>query len=260
VRPKAPASRILFAVGARTNAAPGALAETPPREDRLRLTSMAGCAASVALVVGFFLPWARVPPDLAMHTLARAERRLDGSTRPGPRDPEDWRRLWENVALQGHVAGPDVFHWARIAAPRDPGLLGAGRWEGDESEAVAGRAIRLAAIGVAAVPLAALLLVLHFLAHRLRRARAPALILAMLAGTAAVLVASAHDVVKGALPEGLAPAPGLGVWLVGGAALVLAGAFGVRLRNWWTVYGGTLAVGAALALSAWGYLRWGVTP
>jgi hypothetical protein len=216
----------------------------PPDEDRLRMTSLVGTLAASAVVVAFFLPWVRVAPDVATRFEARMRADLaDPVGRPSER-AEDWRRLAASVAREGTTAGVDVFYWARTA-------------RADSETPVAARGLLVLAIVLGGVPLAGLLLAGYFVAHRFRRARSPALVLAMLVGGAAVAIASAYGILRGALEQETDPGPGLTVLLVAGAALALGGAFGVRARNWWRVLGGAAVSGAALAGLAYAYVRWG---
>jgi hypothetical protein len=217
------------------------------------MTTVVGTLAGLALVAAFFLPWVRMPQEVAARYRARIHASLSDPVRPPPSNADDWRRLADLVAERGAVTGLDVFYWARTAHATAGELQ-----DGEESRT--SRGILLAAILVIGVPILSLLLVLHFLVHRLRRARSPALILAMLTGAAAVGIASVYGIVAGVVDRETDGAIGLTILLVGGFALFLAGAFGVRLRNWWRVFGGTLVVGAALAFLGYVWLRWGVSP
>ena len=118
----------------------------------------------------------------------------------------------------------------------------------------------MAAILLALVALGSLLLAGYFIGHRFHRARTPSLILAMIVGAAALVLAGLHDHLLKFASEKTSPGLGFPVLLGGGAALCLAGIFGVTARNWWRVYGGALVTGVALIVSAWGYLVWGIQP
>ncbi|MHC5012145.1 MAG: hypothetical protein ACYTG6_14560 [Planctomycetota bacterium] len=228
-----------------------------PDEDRVRLASLAGTVAGIALIVAFFLPWVRVEHDVAVSFEERIEERLADPARPTPARAGDWRRLGRLVLEQGYVSGLDIFYWARTAKPTAD-ALNEGAAPGDAGP-IGARAIHVVAIVVLGIPLVALLLVLYFGTHRFRRARSPALILATLAGAAAVVTAGLYGIVEGAIERETNPGVGLSVLLAAGAALFLVGPFGIRLRNWWRVIGGAIAAGGALAILAWSYVRWGAT-
>ena len=53
---------------------------------------------------------------------------------------------------------------------------------------------------------------------------------------------------------------GLRILGVAGPLLLMAGVFGVRLKNWWRVFTGALIVGGTLALIAWAWLERGSAP
>jgi hypothetical protein len=218
----------------------------------LSWANVVGAVAAAALVAGVFRPWVGVPPEVASHALSLVGERLGDPTRPPVTNAEEWRALWEDVVFQGHVTGLDVFHWARLAAPRDPALLGEGA---EAREAVQGRAILLAAGLVAAVPVAAGLLALVAVLRRFRPLPAWALVLAMLTGLAAVLLPAAFEVVRGALPAGLERREGLTLWLVAGAGLFLAGSFGAPARTWWAPLLVALLLAAVLGAVATAWVR-----
>jgi hypothetical protein len=215
--------------------------------------------AAAALVAAFFLPWVEVDGDVARRFERRMEERLSDPMRPAPQNADDWRRLATLLVEEGAVTGLDVFYWARTAWRHAGDLRVAEAGTGADDD-VARRGILLVAIVLAAVPLLSVVLGLYFVAHRLRRARSPALILAMLTGAAAIATAGVYGIVRGAITPETHPAPTFSLVLGGGAVLFLAGAFGVRVRNWWRVLGGTLVVGSALAGLAWSWIQWGISP
>ncbi len=223
--------------------APRPLEEAP----RLRVCSLSGVVGSLLVLVGFFLPWARVRPSEAeafRERLAASPVAADLDVR------EDWDRLAADVERTHEVTGLDIFFWARTAL----GTTGSGRLPNDAGTQRAARGIRVVAIGLAALPPLALLLLVYFVLHHCRRARSPALILATLVGVAAVTVPAVNTIVRPAL-KGVTPEPGIAVLLAGGVLLFLAGTFGVRLANWWRVLGGALLIGALLVGGIVGYVR-----
>ena len=64
-------------------------------ESRVRLTTVAGTLASVAIVVAFFLPWVEVSTTEAARYRERIEQRLEDPVQPLPADVAkgDWLRL-----------------------------------------------------------------------------------------------------------------------------------------------------------------------
>jgi hypothetical protein len=223
---------------------------TPPEVDeprRLRVCSLSGIAGSVLVLVAFFLPWVRIDEGVAENF----HRSIEQSEVDPPAEVRaDWLRMAEEIEQRREVTGLDVFYWARTAVrTASSGALP----EGGSTE-LAARAIRVVAVWLAAVPLLALLLSIYFLLHHCRKARSPALILATLAGAAAMAIPAAHEIFREAL-AGVTAERGLSLLLAGGALLFLAGTFGVRLRNWWRVFGGALLVGALLVGGVLGYVR-----
>jgi hypothetical protein len=214
----------------------------------------------VTLLVAFFLPWVEVDPEVATRFERKMEERLTDPMRPAPANADDWRQLARILVTEKAVTGLDVFFWARTAW-RHAGDMASGPDATPTDEGgIARRGILLVAIVLAAVPLLCLVLVLYFVAHRLRRARSPALILAMLTGSAAIGTSAVYGIVRGAITPETHPAPTFSLLLAGWGVLFLSGAFGVRVRNWWRVLGGTVVTGAALAGLGWAYLRWGMSP
>lgn len=233
-------------------------APTPDRENRVRVTSIAGALASIAIVVAFFLPWVEVREEDARHYRERLETRLRDplqSVPPGV-NVDDWRRLARLVADQQYVSGLDVFYWARTAkATAD--AFAADSPTGNGGSTMVARGLHVAAVALAVLPVVALLLAVYFVVRFLRGAHSPALILAVLDGALAIAVLGTYGIVRGGggIPTRLAG--GLDLLGVGGGVLFLAGVFGVRLTNWWRVFGGAVLVGGSLALLAWGYVSGG---
>jgi hypothetical protein len=223
----------------------------------MRLTAIVGTVASIALIAAFFSPWVRVTEATAMGYERAVNARLADPTRPKPAVPDDWHRLAEDLSRRGRLTGLDVFFWARTAATtaheRREGQAVPDTALGPRFE----RAILALEILLAALPIGALVLAGYFLRHRFRRVRTPPLILAILLGSLAVSMAAAYRVVEGAIDQETDEAGGLGLLFAAGALLVLAGAFGVRARNWWRVYGGSLATAAAAGALIFGYVMYG---
>lgn len=221
-----------------------------------------GALASAAIVVAFFLPWLRVPPEQARRYLDRMEARFDEPLHPVPAgvSRSDWLRLARIAAEEGSVSGLDVFYWARLARTTADAY---GRAEGaapDEPPAKLSRVIRLVGIVLGALPVAAMLLAVYFVVQRLRRAHSPTLVLAVLSGAVAIAVPAAYSILESGLDVQTRPAVGLRVLGVAGPALLLVGVFGVRLRNWWRVFLGALAVGGGLAILGWAWIEGGRVP
>jgi len=237
-------------------------APAPGPEDRVRVTSVVGALASAAIVVAFFLPWLHVPPDQARRYLERMEERFEKPLQPVPEgvSERDWLRLARIAAEEGSVSGLDIFYWARLARSTADAYGRAEGAEPDEPPAKLSRVVRLVGIVLAALPVAALLLALYFVVQRLRRAHSPTLVLAVLSGVVAIAVPAAYSILESGLAVRTRPAVGLHVLGAAGPALLLAGVFGVRLRNWWRVFLGALAVGGGLVLLAWAWVAAGRVP
>ncbi|MDF1700935.1 MAG: hypothetical protein P1V36_07225 [Planctomycetota bacterium] len=172
----------------------------------------------------------------------------------------DFLRIAETMQAQGALKGTDFIHWLR-AGQTFSAELDAEVNPGVEAEAHL-RRLRLVQYLLYGIPLAAFLLLAHFLMHRCRRARAPVLILAILTGLASIVTAATldftHRFIGDALHAGTASL-GWG-WhglLWGGAGLAIAGVFGVRPRNWFRVYVISTATAAALGVIALRYLETG---
>ncbi len=213
---------------------------------RVRVCSLSGMLGSALVLVAFFSPWVRIDPDVAKRFDAAIESSLEG---PGPSRAAagDWRRLGRIVSEQGEVSGLDVFFWARTAT----------RTAASENTASGStiRAVRVAAVLLAALPVLALLLFFYFLQVRCRRARSPALILSTLVGAAAIATAALYDVTRGILEAETTRGGGMSLLLAGGALLFLAGTFGVKAVNWWRVLGGSIAVGTFVVIGILSYVR-----
>ncbi len=237
-----------------------AAAEAPVRP-RMRVTGVAGALAALCVGVSFFLPWVHVAPQRAQQFQDAIHGAIKERDVP-PAGAEDFKKLAATMVREGALRGTDFIHWVRTAktlsaeldAAENPGL-DAARHQ---------RRLELVRLLLYGIPIAAFLLAAHFLFHRFRRARFPVLVLCILVGTAAVVLAGtlqfAHSFIGQALQQG-APAGGLAFgWnllLVGGAALGLAGFFGVTARNWFRVYSISAATAAGLTFLALRYLEKG---
>lgn len=233
--------------------APAPDAALLPEAERLRVCSISGLAGALAIVIAFFLPWVTVKPEAAAVYRERVVERLDDDRLPPPPHAADWRRLAEHVGRDRYAAGIDVFWWARIASVDTQGnpvpIWAAG------GNARTSRAIMVGAVWLGALPVLAVLLFAYFLTHHCKRARSPALITAMLVGAAAVLTTGVYDIISGELGQELDSAVGLTVLLLGGAVLFLAGSFGVKARNWWKVFGGTIVIAGILYLGIISFIK-----
>jgi hypothetical protein len=215
--------------------------------DAIRRTAIFGAVAAFGLAASFFLVWIHVDPTWGSRFEIAVGRRLDDTDRPVSA-AEDWRALASTLA-EGPVTGLDVFFWARTAG-----------WSPDWGGRPIGRAIRVLAFVLAALPIGSVLIGLYFFVHRGRRAQSPVLILCVLLGASAVCLSAIYEIVQGPIDQVTDPAWGLSALLAFGAALALVGLFGVKARNWWRVYGGAAITAAGLALLTWRYVTTGSIP
>lgn len=236
--------------------APDAPVEARPR---LRITGIAGALAALCVGISFFLPWARVAPDHAQQFQDAVNRSLEARETP-PAGGEDFRALAATMVDEGALRGTDFILWARTAKVFSA-ELDASSNPGVDAQAHQ-RRLELVRILLYGIPIAAFLLAAHFVFHRFRRARFPVLVLCILVGTASVVLAGvlqfAQRFIRQTLPSDV-PGGGLAIgWqllLVGGAALGLAGFFGVNARNWFRTYVVSAVTAAALAFLALRYLE-----
>ncbi len=234
----------------------------------MRITSLVGTLASAAIVVAFFLPWLAVESEQAERYLERMEERFEKPVHPVPEgvSRRDWLRLANLAAEQGYVSGLDVFYWARTAGKTAEAYgraENAGRAEiagGDEPPAKPSRAIHVVTIVLGVLPVTALLLALYFIVNHFRRAHSPTLVLAVLSGAVAIAVPAAYSILEKGLHVRATADVGLHILGVAGPLLLLAGVFGVRLKNWWRVFMGALVVGGGLALVVWAWFERGSAP
>jgi hypothetical protein len=168
---------------------------------------------------------------------------------------ESIRLAARNLVDRGALTGLDVLGWTRTSRA----------WSKESGHAPAGgrtsdRAILVLGILIGTLPAGGAVLGLYFMTHRLRRATSPVLILAMLVGAVAILLPALYRIGEGVFGEETDAAGGLTLLTAAGAALFLAGAFGVKAENWGRVYLGALVTGGALAFLAYAYVRWSVAP
>jgi hypothetical protein len=225
------------------------------RTHRVRVTSVAGALASLALVGGIFLRWLEVKPEYAHALRAAVKREVERPGKPTSAAAKDYGRLAETLVTEGGLTGLDLWLWTRSARAYAAEIRGEapGADTAYRRGTVAAALLVLLAVG-------SLLLAGYFLGHRLHRARTPALILSMLVGSSALILAGLHDHILEFASEVTSPGPGFAILLGAGAMLALAGIFGVTAKNWWRAYAGTLLTGTALVVLAWGYLEWGILP
>ncbi len=236
-----------------------AAAPEPPAKRPVRLASIVGSLAAAALCAAWFLPWLRVDDAIARDFHATVEREIaKRETRSA--GAEEFLQIAEAMVAQGALRGTDLIHWLR-ASQTFSSELDAEINPGVQAEQHL-RRLRLVQYLLYGIPLGAFLLLAHFLIHRFRRARAPVLILANMTGGAAVVTAFALDFSTGLVGQAIErgeAAVGIGWWLLvaGGSGLIVAGVFGVRVRNWWRVYFISAATAAALGVLALRYLETG---
>jgi hypothetical protein len=237
----------------------------PPRRDRVRLAAILGALSSAVLVVAFFLPWIRIPADARPRVREAIEPGLENLEKTHPKIVFGYEVLLGEIEESGAVSGLDLFVYSRTARGLNEVLLGQ---PGDVVEPAdeglatrTRRAFLVAMVVLAGLPVAALLLFVHFVAHGFRRARSPTLILLTVAGFVGMAVALAWlrfanglGVVKALTGEGLRAT------LAASVAQLGCGVFGVTNRNWWRVYVGSLATLLALGAFVWAHVWEGVTP
>ena len=228
-------------------------AEAPARP--VRLTSVLGSLAAAGLCLAWFLPWITVDRRMADDFHATVTRELERRETPSE-GAREFLKIAETMREQGALKGTDFIHWLRA------GQTFSAELDEEVNPGVAAeehlRRLQLVQYLLYGIPLAAFLLLAHFLMHRFRRARAPVLILAILTGLAAIVTAATLDFTQAFIGDAIrhgSASLGMG-WrclLWGGVGLALAGVFGVRGRNWFRVYLISAATAAALGVLA---VRW----
>ncbi len=238
---------------------------SPASPGRLRVTGVVGALAAVCVAGSFFLPWVHIGPVRAQQFLDAVNRDLrarEEAQEPPPAGGEDFHALGLTMVRERGLKGVDLIRWVR-AARTFSAQLDATDNRGVDADRHQ-RRLQLMRWLLYGIPIGALLLAAHFLFHRFRRARWPVLVLCILVGVAAVVLAATcqftHSFLGQALHEG-APRSGMGGgWLLllwGGAFLGLAGFFGVTARNWFRVYVASAATMTALGFLAYHYLESG---
>jgi len=243
-------------------------AATPPPEApraRLRVTGIVGALAAVCVAGSFFLPWIHIGRGRAEQFLDAVNRDLTArqdAQEPPPAGGEDFRALGETMVREGGLKGADLIRWVRTARTFSAELDATAN-RGVDAD-VHQRRLLLMRLLLYGIPIGALLLAAHFLFHRCRRARWPVLVLCILVGVAAVVLAATcqftHSFLGQALHEGtMSSGLGSGWYLLlwGGAFLGLAGFFGVTARNWFRVYVASAATLVALGFLAYHFLETG---
>ncbi len=234
---------------------------TRPR-GRIRLTSLAGTTAALLLGICFFLDWIEVDPRLGGVFRDGIDQAVAESDPPSPVETE-FQKLGATLESQGALTGMDLIHWVRTAGAYGASLDGRER----AADAPTQRAWIVARLLLNVLLFVAFLLATYFVFHGFRRVTSPVLILCILVGALAVVLAGAlhyaQDLVQDALgsaADGIATGPGAKVLLLGGAGLVLAGTFGVSGRNFYRVYAGAALTAGALYLLAVRFFDTGVLP
>ena len=228
----------------------------------MRITSLVGTLASAAICVAFFLPWLAVESVQAERYLERMEERFQDPVHPVPEgvSKRDWLRLARLGAEHGYITGLDIFYWARMAGQTSEAYGRAERAGRDAPPSTLARAIHLVAIVLGVLPVVALFIALTFIVQRFRRAHSPTLVLAVLSGVGAIAVPAAYSILERGLDVQSKAAVGLHILGVAGPLLLLAGVFGVRLKNCRRVFMGAVIVGGGLALVVWAWLERGSAP
>ena len=242
---------------------PPAPAPAPPPSapaERLRDAAVVGALASLLFLASYFLPWISVPPEQRPRIREAIAPGIDDLTKTHPDLAKDFRTLLDSVAGTGKVGAIDLFLYARSARRLNVVIEPERELDSRSRPLVVRRAFLVAAVVLAVLPVLAVLLALHFLVHRFRRARSPVLILLILAGGAGTAVTVAWYAVARALPLHESTGIGMRMALLGAASQACAGIVGVTGRNWWRVYAGSLATLAAVAFLLWAYVTTGARP
>jgi hypothetical protein len=235
----------------------------PVRHGRRRLTSVVGTLAALLLGLCFFLPWIQVDPRLGEPFLRGIDESVAGLQEPGPVE-QDFQQLAASLKEQGALTGMDLIYWVRTAGAFGDRIESA---QERAADAPTQRVLVIARLLLNTLLFVALLLAAYFVFHGFRRVTAPILILCVLVGATAVVLAGglhyAHHLVQDALgsaADGVANGPGSKVLLLGGAGLVLAGTFGVSGRNFIRVYAGVGLTAVGLYLLVLRYFETGTLP
>jgi len=236
---------------------------SPRARGRVRVTSCAGTCAALLLGLCFFLDWVRVDPALGTRFLDGVEKAIAEKGEKTPVD-EHFLTIGHTLENQGALTGMDIIFWVRSAGAFGETIESArARAEDQHTQ----RILVIARLLLYALLLVAFLLAAYFLFHRFRRATAPILILCILVGATAVVLAGglhyAYGLVQDAIggsAQGVSPGPGAKVLLAGGALLSLAGVFGVTGRNFYRVYVGAGVTAAGLVLLGQRFLQTGSLP
>lgn len=242
-------------------------APAPRHRGRVRVTSLAGTCAALLLGLCFFLDWVRVDPALGTHFLAGIEKAIAQKVDEGGEKTvvdEHFLTIGHTLEDQGALTGMDIIFWVRSAGAFGQGIESpVARAEDARTQ----RILVIARILLYSLLLVAFLLAAYFLFHRFRRVTAPILILCILVGATAVVLAGglhyAYELVQDALggpAHGVSPGPGANVLLAGGALLALAGVFGVSGRNFYRVYVGAGVTALCLLLLGQRFLQTGSLP
>lgn len=230
---------------------------------RIRLTSVAGTVAALLLGICFFLEWIEVDPRLGSRFREGIDEAVADADTKGFVE-EEFQKLGKTLEDQGALTGMDLIHWVRTASAY--GATIEGKRE-RASDATTQRALLLARLLLNVLLFVAFLLATYFVFHGFRRVTSPVLILCILVGATAVVLAGglhyAQDLVQDALgsaADGIATGPGAKVLLLGGAGLVLAGTFGVSGRNFFRVYAGVALTAGALYILVLRFFDTGALP
>jgi hypothetical protein len=241
----------------RESTLPGPAPVAPPRapapRPHVNLAAVFGWLACVLAIAAFFLPWIEVPREKREQIRAAASPRIDEL------QDEDQAREWRVFLAQatdvGHLSGLDLFQYARIARDLNRHLTGATSDYGADRSAVIRRAYVVGMVTLAVLPVLALVLAVHFLVHRFRRAKSPVLILLVLLGGAGGALAIGWD--RAGLGFEGSTRVGFDLTLVAAVAQMSAGLFGVTAKNWWRVYAGALVTIGAVSALVWLYVTGG---
>jgi hypothetical protein len=238
--------------------------EVPSRpRGRVRITSLAGTVSALLMGLCFFLNWVEVSPRLGEAFRDGIEEAVAEKDEKSPVE-EDFQALADTLASEGALTGMDLIHWVRTAGAFGREIKGPREREAD---APTQRALVVARLLLNGLLFVGFLLAAYFVFHGFRRVTSPVLILCILVGTSAVVLAGglhyAHHLVLDALgsaADGVANGIGSKVLLLGGAGLVLAGVFGVSARNFVRVYAGVACTAGALYVLTLRYFESGTLP
>lgn len=231
------------------------------RRAPVRLAGIVGALASALWFAAFFLPWIEIPPSERTRIPAALEPSIESMARRQPEHAERYRILVRQIVEEGHLSGLDLYHYARTALALNETLIGTEPGpHALERPWVVQRALRLAGLLLAVLPLGAALVALWLLAHAFRRVASPVLSALLVFGTTGLAVAVAWFRFAETLTSGVRTGYGLELVLGAAVAQACAGLFGVTTKTWWRVYLVAILGLGTLAFAASRFIAGGAVP